>query len=100
MAGAYPAGGAAQAGSYVVTGGRRGLGRAVAERLLAGGGAVVLIEPDPAAVAWTGDHPAAGRLRVGRYEEYLSQHGTALAAIRPRRLPRMDRGGLPGRPPP
>lgn len=52
------------AGSYVVTGGGRGVGRAVAERLLAGGGAVVVIESDPAALAWTGDHPAADRLRV------------------------------------
>ena len=36
-------------GSYVVTGGGRGVGRAITERLAAGGGAVVLIEMDEAA---------------------------------------------------
>lgn len=39
--------------SCVVTGGGRGIGRAVAERLAAGGGAVVVIELDPAALDWT-----------------------------------------------
>ncbi|HEY8481333.1 MAG TPA: SDR family oxidoreductase [Spirillospora sp.] len=38
--------------SYVVTGGGRGVGRAVAERLAGDGGTVVVIELDPAAVAW------------------------------------------------
>ncbi|WP_199506185.1 hypothetical protein [Geodermatophilus sp. TF02-6] len=36
--------------SYVVTGGGRGVGRAVVERLLADGGSVVVIELDPAAL--------------------------------------------------
>ncbi len=49
-------------GSYVVTGGGRGIGRALAERLISGGGTVVVIERDPAALAWTRDHPGGGRL--------------------------------------
>jgi NAD(P)-dependent dehydrogenase (short-subunit alcohol dehydrogenase family) len=48
--------------SYVVTGGGRGVGRALVERLLAGGGEVVAIELDPAALAWTEDHPAGDRV--------------------------------------
>ncbi|MEU4539686.1 SDR family oxidoreductase [Streptosporangium sp. NPDC023825] len=48
--------------SYVVTGGGRGIGRAVAERLLGDGGSVVAVELDPAALAWTDRHPARSRL--------------------------------------
>ena len=48
--------------SYVVTGGGRGVGRAIAERLAAGGGAVVIIEMDQAALGWLAGHPAASRL--------------------------------------
>jgi NAD(P)-dependent dehydrogenase (short-subunit alcohol dehydrogenase family) len=48
--------------SYVVTGGGRGVGRALVERLLADGGAVVAIELDPDALAWTGDHPTGARV--------------------------------------
>jgi NAD(P)-dependent dehydrogenase (short-subunit alcohol dehydrogenase family) len=44
--------------SYVVTGGGRGVGRAIVERLLGDGGVVVAIELDPEALAWTGRHPA------------------------------------------
>ena len=44
--------------SYVVTGGGRGVGRAIVERLLADGGAVVALELDPAALAWVDGHPA------------------------------------------
>jgi NAD(P)-dependent dehydrogenase (short-subunit alcohol dehydrogenase family) len=48
--------------SHVVTGGGRGIGRAIVERLLADSGNVVAIELDPAALAWTRDHPAGPRL--------------------------------------
>lgn len=48
--------------SYVVTGGGRGVGRAIVERLLTGDGSVVVIELDPAAVAWAAEHPAAARI--------------------------------------
>lgn len=49
--------------SYVVTGGGRGVGRAIVERLLGDGGSVVVVvELDPEALAWTEGHPAGRRL--------------------------------------
>ncbi|MGY1833297.1 SDR family NAD(P)-dependent oxidoreductase [Geodermatophilus sp. SYSU D01180] len=48
--------------AYVVTGGGRGVGRAVAGRLVAGGAAVVVVDLDPDAVGWVADHAAAGRV--------------------------------------
>jgi NAD(P)-dependent dehydrogenase (short-subunit alcohol dehydrogenase family) len=47
--------------SYVVTGGGRGVGRAVVERLLDAGGAVVALELDSAALHWLHAHPAGPR---------------------------------------
>lgn len=47
---------------FVVTGGGRGIGRAVVDRLLDGGGHVVVIEAAPEAVAWAASHPAGDRL--------------------------------------
>ncbi|HEX3213040.1 MAG TPA: SDR family oxidoreductase [Actinomycetota bacterium] len=48
--------------SYVVTGGGRGVGRALVERLCADGGVVVAVELDPAALAWVDGHPAGDRV--------------------------------------
>ncbi|HEX6479704.1 MAG TPA: SDR family oxidoreductase [Ktedonobacteraceae bacterium] len=48
--------------SYVVTGGGRGIGRAVVERLLDEAGTVVAIELDPTALSWIGVHPAGPRV--------------------------------------
>jgi NAD(P)-dependent dehydrogenase (short-subunit alcohol dehydrogenase family) len=48
--------------SYVVTGGGRGVGRALVERLLGNADdSVVAIELDPAALVWTEGHPAGSR---------------------------------------
>jgi NAD(P)-dependent dehydrogenase (short-subunit alcohol dehydrogenase family) len=48
--------------SYVVTGGGRGIGRALVELLLGDADNVVAIELDPAALAWTESHPAGSRV--------------------------------------
>ncbi len=48
--------------SYVVTGGGRGVGRAIVERLAGSGTTVVVIEMDGGALDWVNDHPAAARL--------------------------------------
>jgi NAD(P)-dependent dehydrogenase (short-subunit alcohol dehydrogenase family) len=50
--------------SYVVTGGGRGIGRAVVERLLGDdlASTVVPVELDPAALDWTQKHPQAARI--------------------------------------
>jgi NAD(P)-dependent dehydrogenase (short-subunit alcohol dehydrogenase family) len=48
--------------SYVVTGGGRGVGRAIVERLAADDDVVAIVERDPGALTWIEEHPAAGRL--------------------------------------
>jgi NAD(P)-dependent dehydrogenase (short-subunit alcohol dehydrogenase family) len=48
--------------SYVVTGGGRGVGRAVVERLAGEHDTVAVLEFDESAVDWIGDHPAADRI--------------------------------------
>src|SRR6266545_3301634 len=48
--------------SYVVTGGGRGIGRALVARLLGEHDTVIAIEFDPAALAWTNSHPAGSHL--------------------------------------
>ena len=48
--------------SFVVTGGGRGVGKAIVERLLDDRNTVVALEFDPTALAWTEAHPASSRL--------------------------------------
>ena len=48
--------------AHVVTGGGRGVGRAIVERLLADGDSVVVLELDAAALEWTANHPAGPRV--------------------------------------
>ncbi|MFI7305527.1 SDR family NAD(P)-dependent oxidoreductase [Micromonospora aurantiaca] len=50
--------------SYVVTGGGRGVGRAIVERLAADGGTVVVVERDTNALDWLANHPLADRLHA------------------------------------
>lgn len=51
-------------GSIVVTGGGRGIGRAIVKRLAERGLHVVVIELDQAATAWASGHEAPGRILV------------------------------------
>jgi NAD(P)-dependent dehydrogenase (short-subunit alcohol dehydrogenase family) len=48
--------------SHVVTGGGQGIGRAIAERLLADGDVVVVLDRDEAALSWTASYRAGRRL--------------------------------------
>ncbi|MGX6602076.1 SDR family NAD(P)-dependent oxidoreductase [Micromonosporaceae bacterium Da 78-11] len=48
--------------SVVVTGGGRGVGRAIVERVLDAGDAVAVVEWESAALDWVGAHPAADRI--------------------------------------
>jgi NAD(P)-dependent dehydrogenase (short-subunit alcohol dehydrogenase family) len=61
--------------AYVVTGGGRGVGRAIVRRLLDDGHAVVVVERDPDAMAW---HPDAV---VGdAADEEVAERAVALAS--------------------
>lgn len=52
----------ARAKGYVVTGGGRGVGRAIAERLLSQDAHVGVIERDEASLDWVADHAAGTRV--------------------------------------
>jgi NAD(P)-dependent dehydrogenase (short-subunit alcohol dehydrogenase family) len=66
-------------GGYVVTGGGRGVGRAVAERLLRDGGHVVAVELDPAALEWTATQPRAIPLVGDASDEAVAERAADLA---------------------
>jgi NAD(P)-dependent dehydrogenase (short-subunit alcohol dehydrogenase family) len=68
--------------SYVVTGGGRGVGRAIAARLLGDGAAVIVIDNDPAATAWAGEHAAGQRVIAvhgDAAEETVAERAAGLA---------------------
>lgn len=48
--------------AFVVTGGGRGVGRAIVERLLGEQDSIVVLDFDPTALTWTEEHPASSRL--------------------------------------
>jgi NAD(P)-dependent dehydrogenase (short-subunit alcohol dehydrogenase family) len=69
-------------GSYVVTGGGRGIGQAVVERLLTHGAHVVVVESEPATSEWVDSHPAASRIRVvtgDAGDEAVAERATEIA---------------------
>ncbi|QPP05036.1 SDR family oxidoreductase [Streptomyces bathyalis] len=68
--------------AYVVTGGGRGIGRAVVERLLADGHSVVAVELDAESVRWTEDHPARSRFTFvegSASDEAVTEHAADVA---------------------
>ncbi|MEV6346892.1 SDR family oxidoreductase [Actinoplanes sp. NPDC051851] len=69
--------------SYVVTGGGRGIGRAIVERLVGDGGAVVVLEASEAASSWVGSHPRRDRLMVvvgDAGDQVVAERAAGLAA--------------------
>lgn len=65
--------------SYVVTGGGRGVGRAVVERLLRDGGHVVAVELDPTALEWLAPHPRAEAVAGDAADEGLADQAAGRA---------------------
>jgi NAD(P)-dependent dehydrogenase (short-subunit alcohol dehydrogenase family) len=65
--------------SHVVTGGGRGIGRAIVERLLADGDAVVAIELDPEALAWLDGVPRATGVAGDASDEAVTERAADAA---------------------
>ncbi|GAB3983217.1 SDR family oxidoreductase [Actinoallomurus acanthiterrae] len=65
--------------SYVVTGGGRGIGRAVVERLLEDANHVVVIERDPSALAWTPTRPRVIAVAGDAADEAVTEQAADLA---------------------
>lgn len=65
--------------SYVVTGGGRGVGRAIAERLLGETDTVVVIDANRDLLGWVDDHPAGSRL-IGLDGSAADEHDALRAA--------------------
>jgi NAD(P)-dependent dehydrogenase (short-subunit alcohol dehydrogenase family) len=65
--------------SYVVTGGGRGIGRAIVERLLGDGGAVVAIELDPTALDWLDAHERATGVAGDARDEAVAERAADAA---------------------
>ncbi|MEV0650193.1 SDR family oxidoreductase [Phytomonospora sp. NPDC050363] len=69
--------------SYVVTGGGRGVGRAIVEKLIDDGGHVVAIERDPGALEWIARHPFSERVSAltgSAADERVCEEAAELAA--------------------
>lgn len=66
--------------SYVVTGGGRGIGRAIVERLLDDGHRVVAVELDPAAVDWLAERPGAVAVTGSAADEAVAEAAADRAA--------------------
>ena len=68
------------AASYVVTGGGRGVGRALTERLAGPADTVVVIELDEAAVAWTAGRPNVVAVTGDAADPSVTERAAALAS--------------------
>ena len=66
--------------SYVVTGGGRGIGRAIVQRLLDDGHGVVVVELDPAAVDWLADRRGAAAVVGSAADEAVAERAADRAA--------------------